>query len=217
MKYAEVLVALQEPRENKYLKPVAFRSGWNGSHQFIGLCDSWNGNFIVNCEEFTILPFTYIKNTQNNIVPWVPSQSDQLAADWNVLIVDETPSIPETEIGEEAVSLSVSIKDAWDVLKRAAKEDPDWAYAVHCNLAMPCVDEGASHEVGNKAAARIMSVLFDHDITTHPHYQYRDISEEEEAKLLESYKELHPESNVFSGEDIDIPTDDLGDVEQHSV
>lgn len=115
--------------------------------------------------------------------------------------------------------MSEEIKKAWEVLKKAAKEDPEWAWAVHCNLAMPVVDEGGSHELGNRAAARMMSVLFDCDITKHPHYKYRDISPEDEQKLMESYRQLHPEISEVPDVPAQTtstllePTDqDLGDV-----
>ena len=51
------------------------------------------------------------------------------------------------------------------------RADPDYAWAWHCNLAMPILDvTGVSHEKANEAAAYIMATLFECDITTHPNY-----------------------------------------------
>lgn len=116
--------------------------------------------------------------------------------------------------------MSEEIKQAFDVLKNAVNNDPDYAWSWHCNIAMAFVDEGGSHEAANKAAARIMSILFEHDITKHPHYQYRDISPEQEAKLMESYKELHGEiiDQVVTESNLLPPTDqDHGDIEHHPI
>lgn len=115
--------------------------------------------------------------------------------------------------------MSEEIKQAFDVLKNAVNNDPDYAWSWHCNLAMPFVDEGGSHETANKAAARIMSILFEHDITKHPHYQYRDITAEEANGLMKAFEETHPElKSVVEADDITYPpTDDVGDVEYHPV
>lgn len=102
--------------------------------------------------------------------------------------------------------MSEEIKQAWDVLKKAAKEDPDWAWSVHCNLAMPFVDECGSHEAANKASARIMSIMFEHDITKHPNYQYNDINDEKINELMESYKQTHPEQPLPS---FTVPVSDI--------
>lgn len=101
MNYAQVLMAfnaqVNDVDGNKY---IAHREGWNGADQFIGLCTSWNGNLLTTSAEFEILPFTYIKTTQNKLVPWVPSQTDQLAEDWVINVVPATShsAMPEEDI-----------------------------------------------------------------------------------------------------------------------
>jgi predicted TIM-barrel fold metal-dependent hydrolase len=57
-------------------------------------------------------------------------------------------------------------------LQAALRADPDYAWAWHCNVAMPVMDAtGVSHEVANATAARLMRHLFDIDITTHACYR----------------------------------------------
>ncbi len=78
----------------------------------------------------------------------------------------------------------MSVAKAMDDLKSAMREDPGYAWAWHCNLAMPISDSiGATHENANVAAAYLMALLFDCDITTHPHYEY-------EKGLAQQYHEM---------------------------
>jgi hypothetical protein len=57
------------------------------------------------------------------------------------------------------------IKKCFDDLKKIIKEDNSYAWSWHCNIAMAFQDEGGSHEIANKAAARFMQSTFDVDIT----------------------------------------------------
>lgn len=43
------------------------------------------------------------------------------------------------------------------------REDFDWAWSWHCNIAMSARDEGVGHETANRAAARFMKLAFDLD------------------------------------------------------
>lgn len=91
---------------------------------------------------------------------------------------------------------SNSVKKAWEVLKKEINNDPDFAWGVHCNIAMPICDSiNVNHEQGNLAAARLMEHLFNHDITKHEYFEYKDITEEETKELLRSFEEIHPEIN----------------------
>ena len=58
------------------------------------------------------------------------------------------------------------------ILKENLQRDMDYAWAWFCNIAVPMQDEGVSHEVSNKAAARVMQNLFGVDITKCEHYKY---------------------------------------------
>jgi hypothetical protein len=69
--------------------------------------------------------------------------------------------------------MNIGINIAWSTLKDAAKDDPEWAWALFCNLAVPISDvTGVPHEKANQAGAYLMQHLFDYDITTHPLYKY---------------------------------------------
>lgn len=62
---------------------------------------------------------------------------------------------------------------AWAIFKRLMRDDPEYAWAWHCNIAVPIMDAiGVSHERANVAAAYLMSALFEYDITGHPHFNY---------------------------------------------
>lgn len=54
------------------------REGWNGPGQYLGL---WTP---TENDDMT-LPFVYIKTVQGDLVPWLTSQTDLLAMDWNVV------------------------------------------------------------------------------------------------------------------------------------
>lgn len=58
------------------------------------------------------------------------------------------------------------IKGAWHILTMAMITDPDWAWSVHCNLAMPIMDTlNCSHIEANNAAAILMKHIFNYDVT----------------------------------------------------
>lgn len=69
------------------------RAGWNGKNMFLFLVSG--SKFIVNCEPlFTILgegtEVNYhahidMRTAEGTIVPWLASQSDLLAEDWQVV------------------------------------------------------------------------------------------------------------------------------------
>ncbi len=60
----------------------------------------------------------------------------------------------------------------FETLKTEIQSDPGYAWAWHCNLAVPIMDAtGISHAKANEAAALIMAQMFHYDITTHPHYE----------------------------------------------
>ena len=51
--------------------------------------------------------------------------------------------------------------------------DPEVAWAVFCNIAVPLRDAtGLARQPANEAAAHLMQHLFGCDITTHEHYEY---------------------------------------------
>lgn len=54
------------------------RLGWNGAGQ-------WVQAQIPDAHSKMSLPYLYLKNAQNQLVPWVPSQGDLFATDWAIL------------------------------------------------------------------------------------------------------------------------------------
>ncbi len=69
------------------------------------------------------------------------------------------------------------MEQPFEAIKTLINVEPGYAWAWHCNLAVPIMDvTGASHEVSNAAAALIMMQMFDCDITQHPNYQGRKSS-----------------------------------------
>lgn len=62
----------------------------------------------------------------------------------------------------------------YEALSNLINSDPEYAWGVHCNIAMPIMDElGCTHQQANEAAARLMQHLWGCDITRHEHYAYK--------------------------------------------
>lgn len=64
--------------------------------------------------------------------------------------------------------MSIEIENALNVLKKSMKDDPDYAYGWHDNIAMACYDQfighldhGLAHFTANKAATTFMKSVFD--------------------------------------------------------
>lgn len=61
------------------------RKGWNGKGMYLRYIDNRNykihENFTDGCAE---LSFIAMKTADNRIVPWLASQTDMLAEDWEV-------------------------------------------------------------------------------------------------------------------------------------
>jgi hypothetical protein len=54
------------------------RSGWNGKEMYLKLQVPDDGSKMT-------LPYVYIRTVQSDLVPWLCSQSDLLAKDWQVV------------------------------------------------------------------------------------------------------------------------------------
>lgn len=54
------------------------RAGWNAGGQYVAMQ-------LSGLQSKMIRPYLYLKNAQNEIVPWVPSQGDLFACDWAIL------------------------------------------------------------------------------------------------------------------------------------
>ncbi len=57
------------------------------------------------------------------------------------------------------------VSKALAVLSHSIQSCNDYAWAWHCNIAMPMIDEGIEPRTANIAASKIMRLLFDVDVT----------------------------------------------------
>lgn len=84
--FGEALAALKDGKR-------VMRKGWNGKDMFLFLVAG--SNFIVNREpllsimgegaEVTYRPHIDMKDAQGKVVPWLASQTDLLANDWQIV------------------------------------------------------------------------------------------------------------------------------------
>jgi hypothetical protein len=54
------------------------RSGWNGKSMWLNLQ-------VPDANSKMTLPYIYMKTVQDDLVPWLASQTDMLAEDWVIL------------------------------------------------------------------------------------------------------------------------------------
>lgn len=66
--------ALEQLREGAKLT----RRGWNGPGQYVKIQ-------VPDDYSKMTLPYIYIRTTQNQLVPWIASQTDLLANDWEIV------------------------------------------------------------------------------------------------------------------------------------
>ena len=86
MNFGQAIEALKEG------KRVA-RAGWNGKGMLLFLVPA--SNFIVNREpllsimgegaQITYRPHIDMKDAEGKVVPWLPSQTDMLVEDWQIV------------------------------------------------------------------------------------------------------------------------------------
>lgn len=58
------------------------RHGWNGKGMWLTLITSWNDGGILDTLDYEKLPFIAMKTADDQVVPWLASQTDILARDW---------------------------------------------------------------------------------------------------------------------------------------
>jgi len=54
------------------------RAGWNGKNMFLELQ-------VPDANSKMTLPYIYMRTAQGDLVPWLASQTDILAEDWEIL------------------------------------------------------------------------------------------------------------------------------------
>lgn len=81
--------------------------------------------------------------------------------------------------------MSDEIKSAFEAIKAEIHTDMGYAWAWHCNIAVPIMDGGCTHKQANETAALIMSQMFNYDITQCSHYLYGKLPQQEyfEARI----------------------------------
>jgi hypothetical protein len=60
------------------------RSGWNGKGMFLFLIRNWTYTDGKQ-DNYPNLPFIAMKTADGSIVPWLASQTDLLAEDWEIV------------------------------------------------------------------------------------------------------------------------------------
>ncbi len=88
LNFGEAIVALKEGKR-------VCRNGWNGKGMYLFLVNG--SNFKVNREpllsimgegaEVTYRPHIDMKDAEGKVVPWLASQTDMLAEDWELVSV----------------------------------------------------------------------------------------------------------------------------------
>lgn len=102
---------------------------------------------------------------------WMPFQKGQAKKDAAPTVEPAGRLLSDGTFVETAPA-PITIAQAFARLKAAIADDPDYAWAWHCNLAMPIKDElDVSHEQANQAAARLMRHTFDFDSAEHPYFK----------------------------------------------
>lgn len=76
MTFGQALIALRDGRQ-------VTRPGWNGKGMFLFLIWSWTYTDGKQ-DNYPNLPFIAMKTADNMVVPWLASQTDVLAEDWEV-------------------------------------------------------------------------------------------------------------------------------------
>lgn len=70
MDIGQAVAALRQSRQ-------VTRKGWNGKNMYLGLQVSDEDSKMT-------LPYVYMRTAQGDLVPWLCSQTDLLADDWEV-------------------------------------------------------------------------------------------------------------------------------------
>lgn len=74
--------AVEELRAGKKVR----RAGWNGKGMYVFIVNGSEWTFTNGKNDnFPLLPFIAMKTADDQVVPWLASQTDILARDWQVL------------------------------------------------------------------------------------------------------------------------------------
>lgn len=121
---------------------------------------------------------------------------------------------------QPAVATEEGVGRELNVIGDAMRNDLQYAWGWHCNIAMAFVDEGGDYATANRAAARFLTMLFPGlDTTQHPQYAVSvkfkpapDAAAQAGAAYPVNYDAPTPETDAFMTQ-IDDSEIDLGQVQ----
>lgn len=120
------------------------------------------------CEDNQVPPFVPMEHTFVTAPTVLRQILDGLAqgeadvASGNTVPAEEVMRSLKEKYGDRAPLVELS---------ELVSGDPEYAWTLHCNIAMPILDSGAcGHQEANKAAARVMGHLFGVDTSKHPNF-----------------------------------------------
>lgn len=83
MEFGKAIRAMQEGKKVQ-------REGWNGKGMFLFHVDGNRWDFTADIgpeiNDLDTLPFICMKTADNKLVPWLASQTDVLASDWQEVV-----------------------------------------------------------------------------------------------------------------------------------
>lgn len=132
-----------------------------------------NSRYNFDTDSYVIDCHPVDKNLRSIRVTATNSKIHQANQSWRTISIDVQYLDP------------VEIKPHYDAIKQALKDDFEYAWGWHCNLAMPIVDTlGISHQDANRAAAALMQHMFGVDLTASQ--RYLDIIKQQELTPVEN-------------------------------
>lgn len=132
-----------------------------------------NSRYNFDTDSYVIDCHPVDKNLRSIRVTATNSKIHQANQSWRTISIDVQYLDP------------VEIKPHYDAIKQALKDDFEYAWGWHCNLAMPIVDTlGISHKDANRAAAALMQHMFGVDLTASQ--RYLDIIKQQELTPVEN-------------------------------
>ena len=78
----------------------------------------------------------------------------------------------------DASIVTKHVPESMSTVTNAIRNDPDYAWSWHCNIAMAAMDEGVDHMTANKLAARFLMILTGVDTTKNPHFPKEPVEPE---------------------------------------
>jgi len=89
MNFGQAIEALKTSLNDKTAPTVRVaREGWNGKGMWLSCVDPYNNKQFSLTEkeiEGTFAPYIGMKTADNKYVPWLASQTDMLAEDWQIV------------------------------------------------------------------------------------------------------------------------------------